>query len=114
MTLVERATVSQLREIGSGLLLQLVEAFSRNAPARVEQVRSGFASGDLELICRSCHSLKSTAATVGAAALTATSRRLEAAAASADVAEIAVLVPTLESQCERTIAELRQLVEGTE
>lgn len=114
MTLLDEPTISTLREFGGSLLAQLVDAFGTNAPQRIAQARAGLEAGDLDAVRRSCHSLKSTAATVGAFTLAETARRLEAAAAAGDTAALGELGAALELQCEQTIRQLRHYVGGLE
>jgi len=111
MSVIDRLTLENLRTLGDAVVLQLTEAFSNNAPARIEQVRSGLASGDLEAVRRSCHSLKSTAAAVGGLPLAETARRIEAAASAGRVAEVQELVPELEGCFDLTLLELRQYID---
>ena len=54
---------------GAELKDKMIELFSQNAPDRLEGVRAGLGSGDLELAERSAHSLKSSAANLGAQAV---------------------------------------------
>ena len=52
---------------GPELLVQMIRLFLENAPERLEQVRKGIADGSLKDAERGVHSLKSSAANVGAA-----------------------------------------------
>ncbi len=57
----------RLREIGGlRLVSELIATFLRNAPVRVAEARQGLTSGDLEVVMRAGHSLKSSCSNVGA------------------------------------------------
>ena len=51
---------------GAGLVTQMIRLFLENAPTRLDQVRKGLSEGGLAEAERGVHSLKSSAANVGA------------------------------------------------
>jgi signal transduction histidine kinase/CheY-like chemotaxis protein len=55
----------------------VLDSFSDEGPAMLEQLREGLASGDSETVRRAAHTLKSNAATFGATALAALCAELE-------------------------------------
>jgi HPt (histidine-containing phosphotransfer) domain-containing protein len=86
--LLDNAVIDGLRELGGdddpGLVLELVEIFVDDAPKRIEEMLQGLESGDFTLMQRSAHTLKSSAANMGAMVLSQVCRRMEAAARSED------------------------------
>ena len=86
----------------------LVDSFTDDAPARLAEMRQGLASGDSELVRRAAHTLKSTAATLGAPVLAAGCADLEARAASGDLADGHDALERLESAYRTVAAQLVQ------
>ena len=60
-----------------GALAALVATFLTNAPSLLSQMEQALQSGQQELLQRAAHTLKSNAASFGAAALAETCRALE-------------------------------------
>ena len=82
---------------GPKLLTQMVRLFLENAPVRLEQVRKGLAEGSLKDAERGVHSLKSSAANVGAVQLSKLAAHMENLAAGGDSAGVAQSLPGLEA-----------------
>lgn len=90
----------------SAFLSELIDVFLNDTPELIQQMHSGLAAGDIELVRRAAHSLKSNSASFGATRLTEVSRRLEMTAKDGSLdggvlqlaaveAEYAQLVPVL-------------------
>ena len=89
---------ARLQEWGGPMLLaQMVRLFLENAPVRLEQVRKGLADGSLKDAERGVHSLKSSAANVGAMQLSKLAAHMESLAAGGDSAGVAQHLPGLEA-----------------
>lgn len=58
-------------------LATLIDVFLTDSPELIQQMRSGMSTGDIELVRRAAHSLKSNSATFGAERLANVSRELE-------------------------------------
>jgi HPt (histidine-containing phosphotransfer) domain-containing protein len=72
--------IAQLRELGDGddsVLLEILEAFLVDAGAQVAAMEAAREAGDAGALERVAHTLKSTAATVGATLLASLCRELE-------------------------------------
>ena len=82
---------------GPKLLTQMLKLFLENAPMRLEQVRKGLAEGKLKDAERGVHSLKSSAANVGAVQVSKLAAHMESLAAGGDSAAVAQQLPTLEA-----------------
>ena len=82
---------------GPKLLSQMVKLFLENAPVRLEQVRKGLSEGNLKDAERGVHSLKSSAANVGAMQVSKLAAHMEDLAASGDSAGVAQQMPGLEA-----------------
>lgn len=64
---VDRAALDRLRRLGGEpLLARMLDLFLENSVRRMEAARAGRRDGDLEAVAHAVHSLKSTAANVGA------------------------------------------------
>ena len=66
----------------SAFLVELIDTYLNDAPALLEQMRTGLAGGDIEAVRRAAHSLKSNSASFGATRLADASRELEMIARS--------------------------------
>ncbi len=62
---------------GKGLVRKMIDAVLDNATQRVESAQQALAAGDHEALGRAAHSLKSSAANVGAARLVALAKEIE-------------------------------------
>lgn len=110
LTLLDEAAVDRLREWGgSALVARMIDLFIELGPERLSQIRSGSANGEPEAVERAAHSLKSSAANLGAERLRAHAAELEAAAMARRSGEIEPLVASLEDTYETTVTELRRL-----
>jgi len=98
-------------------LRDLIETYLDDAPRLIGDIRAGVAAGDVEEVHRAAYTLKSTSATVGAEALAAAARELEALTLPASTVatdllepEIAALVDVMASEFGRARDELNALV----
>src|SRR5688572_11619211 len=82
---------------GAKLLTQMIRLFLENAPVRIEQVRKGLAEGSLKDAERGVHSLKSSAANVGAMQLSKRAAHMESLAAAGDGAGVGQHLAGLEA-----------------
>ena len=60
-----------------GFLNEMIDVYLSDAPVLIEQMRTGLANGDIELVRRAAHSLKSNSANLGANQLSIATRELE-------------------------------------
>ena len=102
---------------GPKLLAQMLRLFLENAPIRLEQVRRGLAEGSLKDAERGVHSLKSSAANVGAVQVSRLAAQMESLAAGGDSAAVALHLPGLEAAyaaAQLQLAATLAVAEGTE
>ena len=63
-------------------LVELIDTYLTDSPVLIEQMSIGLASGEIELVRRAAHSLKSNSASFGANQLASAARELELIAKS--------------------------------
>ena len=108
-SLVNPAAFQRLREWGGEALLEkIVALFLEHAPTRLAEVESGVEEGDLRLVERGAHALKSSAANVGGVALQDMASRLEVAAESGERNEVEALLPGFRDCFHATIKALAE------
>lgn len=106
---MDPAALDRLNRIGGQeFLVEMVELFLEHAPQRLTLANEAFAAGDLETVYRAAHSLKSTAANIGAARLQALAAELEERAAAGDAAAVEPMVQELNRRYERVRPELER------
>ena len=77
-----------------------------NSGTRMDQIRTGLANSDLQEAERGAHSLKSSAANIGAETLRTMATRMESAALDDSVDDARALLPGLENAYESAMKEL--------
>ena len=82
---------------GPKLLVEMLRLFLDNAPVRVQQVRQGLSGGSLADAERGVHSLKSSAANVGAVTVSRIAAEMDDLASGGDAAGMTTLLPELEA-----------------
>ncbi len=97
MRIDKRALDRLRRQGGPDLVREMIAIFLQDAPARFRAARAGAEAGDLDATRRAAHSLKSTAATLGATQLQAMSGRIEQLASARKAATVAALMSDWES-----------------
>jgi two-component system cell cycle response regulator DivK len=74
----DEGAIARLRDIGGQqLVYQLLESFLLKTPPRLAAARQGVQDGDMDMVTRAAHSLKSSTSNVGATAMFALTSRLE-------------------------------------
>lgn len=96
-SVLDMQVIEGLRELGGaddpGLLLEIIGMFLDDAPLRIREIEQGLASGDIKLLERAAHSLKSASANVGAMHLSSVCKRIEEIARHSKSDGIAELIP---------------------
>lgn len=106
---MDPAALERLNRIGGQeFLVEMLELFLEHAPQRLATAHEAFDTGDLETVYRAAHSLKSTAANVGAARLQALAAELEERAAAGDATSAGPLLEELNRRYERVRPELER------
>ena len=112
---IDPAAQARLQEWGGPkLLTQMLKLFLENAPQRVEQVRKGVADGAMKEAERGAHSLKSSAANVGAVTVSKIAAEIEDKASDDDAAAVVALLPRLEAAFGQAQAQLATSLAGME
>lgn len=77
--ILSEAAITQLRELGDGddLLIEIIGLFNGETPKRLDAMASAVASDNCEELARIAHSLKSSAANIGAVKLHAVCIEIE-------------------------------------
>lgn len=112
MSAVDAATVHKLREELGGeadVMRELIDTFLGEAPRLVDAMREGLARGNVRELHRAAHSLKSTAATFGARALSRMCRDLEDLTARGMPADASARVAAIEAEWSVVSGELAKL-----
>ena len=87
---LDPAKVQELEKVGgSDFLVQIIELFLANAPARLEELRAALASGQADAASRAAHSLRGSAANIGARTLSDMCAVAETSAQLGDLAKAA-------------------------
>jgi HPt (histidine-containing phosphotransfer) domain-containing protein len=97
---------------GADLVNQMVRLFIQNSPERLEQIRSAFGDDPGSLPERGSHSLKSSAANVGAERVREVAARIEQAASQGDFHEVRTLATELESAYQDAVQALESILQG--
>jgi HPt (histidine-containing phosphotransfer) domain-containing protein len=111
--IIDPQALERLKEWGGDKLAgQMVRLFLKNTVSRMDQIRSGVADGNLEEAERGAHSLKSSAANIGAESLRTLATRMESAALDSNIEDARTLLPQLESAYGEAMKELATIEKG--
>jgi two-component system, sensor histidine kinase and response regulator len=93
---IDPEALARLREWGGErLLVQMIRLFVESTPERVRQIEEGLERGEIELVERGSHSLKSSAANLGAERLRELSAEVEDLAHRGDLRGAELLLAPL-------------------
>lgn len=107
---IDPLVFNELREMtDAAFISQLVETFLEDAPAQFEVMQSALASGNAGELRRAAHSVKSNAATFGAASLAELARQLEMLGKEGRLGPAPGKLQELRSLFEPVARELREL-----
>lgn len=99
---------------GSELLSQMVGLFLEHTGARMEMISSGFETGEARQVEHGAHSLKSSAANVGAQRVRGLAQRLETLASEGNLDAAREFHEPLRAAVAEADAQLRDMDEGFE
>jgi HPt (histidine-containing phosphotransfer) domain-containing protein len=112
-TIINPDSLSRLDEWGGPKLVkEMIRLFLQNCPDRMDQIRTVVESDDLDQPERGSHSLKSSAANIGAEHLRRIADEIELAASKAELERVRELLPGLEDAFSQATTELEKMVEG--
>jgi len=78
MPVIDKTTFDELKQMsGDDFINELIDTFLEDAPKMIAEIKSAFASNNVDSFRRAAHSMKSNAATFGATQLAALSKELE-------------------------------------
>ncbi len=111
-TIIDPAALQRLEKWGGPSLSQeIVQLFLENGPLRMDQIRAAMDGEDLDVPERGAHSLKSSAANVGAQHVQRFAGEVELAASGGDLQTVRDLIPNLEEAYAQATRELAVMVE---
>ncbi len=114
-TIIDPAALERLEEWGGpGLSKEIVQLFLDHGPVRMDQIRGAMDGEDLEAPERGAHSLKSSAANVGAHHVHRVASEVELAASGGDLQRVRELSPNLEEAYAQATRELEVIVQEEE
>ena len=112
-SVLDASVLDSLRELGGdddpGLLSELIGIFLEDAPLRMKEIESALASGDIKLLERAAHTLKSSSANIGARGLSSICRQMEDRARAADAASCTALYQQSSTSLAEVALALQQL-----
>lgn len=111
MRAIERIRALPKRGPQSVLDRVLVE-FAKSAPKLAADIKDATLKGDTEAAWRAAHSLKSSAANLGAERLSGRAKEIEALGRKGAAEEIVALLPALESALDGALRGLKGLMES--
>ena len=112
-SVIDAEALDRLKEWGGDkLLTQMVRLFLDNSAKRMDQIRTGVETSDGAESEKGSHSLKSSAANVGALEVRRIAAEIEAAAVKGDSDSVRDMLPGLEEAYAEARAALETIVEG--
>jgi HPt (histidine-containing phosphotransfer) domain-containing protein len=113
VAVIDLATIEALRELddaaGMDLVSELVGAFLDSADANLARVKRAVADADAKSLAQVAHSMKSSAAMLGAGSLADAYRYLEKCAREGRVDDARARLDPLERDQQRALQSLREL-----
>jgi HPt (histidine-containing phosphotransfer) domain-containing protein len=114
---IDAAVIDNIRRLGRkggpSVLEKVVSQFAATAPSLAATIRTTGEDGDAEGLWRAAHSLKSSAAALGARRLAQRCAAIESRARESGVGSARALVDGVDEEVTAAIAGLRQLTDGT-
>jgi CheY-like chemotaxis protein len=106
---LDHALIAELQEAQPGLLGALIEIFADEGPRHLAGLESALDAGDQSGAVLAIHTLKGSAATIGALALASLSLQVEKITRDGRTDEVVVLIPSLEQELRRALQALDRL-----
>lgn len=112
---LDEAVIETLRQLTPpgepDVLAEVLQMFLQEFPPRLERLRIAWASGNIEDMYRSAHSLKGSAGNIGARRLFSVCAQLDGMSRSGDLSNSAPLVAALGAEYGKVESEIRRLLE---
>jgi HPt (histidine-containing phosphotransfer) domain-containing protein len=110
-TITDPAALARLEEWGGPKLSsEIIRLFIKHGPERMDQIRSALTGSELDEAERGAHSLKSSAANVGAEEVRRIANDVEIASSEDELQRVRELVPNLEEAFTLALRELEMNV----
>lgn len=93
---------------GPGAIAEMIDHFGQDMPERIQRMRALLKTGDLVLLARLAHDLKSNSATLGVPVLSALGARIEQAAEAGTLEGVAALLDEIERLFPQAFVALEQ------
>jgi HPt (histidine-containing phosphotransfer) domain-containing protein len=93
----------------SAFLIDLIDVYLNDSPELIKQMRAGLSAGDIELVRRASHSLKSNSASFGANHLADAARQMEMAAKGGTLEGAGTMLEAIEVEYARLLPRLMEL-----
>ena len=116
IVIIDEAVLDELRELddeGGGFFEEVVQAYVKDAPVMVDDLRAGIGGGNVEKITRVAHSLKTSSFQLRAQGLGELCRQVEEKSRGGSCEGLEALLPAIESQVVAVCATLTTRVEAT-
>lgn len=106
---LDQSIVSELKDIMEDSFDTLVQAFLEDAPTRIYAIRDGIQARDIEAVRMAAHTLKSSAANMGAMSLSEQAKKLETLAREGKLSGSVELLKQMAEEYKRVGSELKAL-----
>ncbi len=104
---IDASALERLRKLGGdALLTKMVDLFISHAEPTIEEASAGAESGNLEVVRRAAHSLKSSAGNLGAQHVQRLAEKIELTAEHRETAELNKLMASLKDAYAEAKAQL--------
>lgn len=102
---IDKKVIDQLKVLGDGLLERVIQLFNESSPSLLETMQNAIEAGDTNLLYKTAHSVKNSAANLGVTVLTDQCRDLEARARQGNLEGVVELLANIkESYAQASIA----------
>ncbi len=105
---VEKAK-SWIQECGENFLIELVDLYLEDTPKRLTELRRALETGDIPILTREAHTIKSSSVNLGAMKMSGIAKKLELAGRAGELGQIAEQVARIEAEFEVVKAALQAL-----
>ncbi len=110
----DETVLTRLSEtVGTDVMQEIIDLFREHTPQRIEAAREGLRSGMLEEVARAMHTLKSSAAMIGASRVEEIARRMEETATQQGADALASQLDDLDTAAGQVETHLQTRGQGT-
>ena len=112
--IIDPQAIENLRALNPGdndeFLREIAGIFLEDTPQRITELAQGLAAGDLAKFTRAAHSIKGSAANLGAAALRSVAEKLEHESRTNGLKAVGTMVADIKTEFARAEVELKRIV----